>query len=196
MLPFLVLLFFVTDSTPNIDAAKIAPEVEYEVTVEDIEFKTDVEYYTVIQGAGWSSPPNIQVCEDSPFSAKKIEKELKWWQQLAPSYQYGEITTAICGEFDTPDGTIRFTRANSETLSTNKWAAYANTKLNDDGTIKWSKVSLDESNDSWIIRHEIGHAFGWDHVPEEQLGHLMNTHVGDNIDGLQAYTIRNQDEED
>jgi hypothetical protein len=178
----------------SLDKAAPTPSQEYEVEVEFVASAVESPMiYTPILGGSWSSSPNIEICEDSPISARRIIKELKWWSRLTPSYSYNELIISDC-DYPIESGWIRFTVADPSLLESNGWSAYAYTDFNRDWSINYSRVSLNELNNKWIIRHEIGHAFGWDHVPEKQEGHLMNTHVGCNIEGLSSYRIRDRNE--
>ena len=141
----------------------------------------------------WTRPPDIEICKDLPVRiAGKIVRELDWWSlNVSSDYTYGEIYRSACKDEALP-GVMRFTRADKKTLKITGWSAYATINQKDgafDGPVDISSsiVYLAKDNDSWIIRHEIGHGFGWGHTPASQRGHLMNTYVGTRTVGLNEY---------
>jgi hypothetical protein len=149
--------------------------------------------YTTIRLGSWAVTPNIEICSGSPVSKKKIISAFKWWSNISSDYEYGEVVVnSDCSGQKIRPGWIQFKQASKWQLENMECEAYAFIGYDKQGAINRSLVFLDASNDKWIVRHEIGHAFGWDHVPEDQRGHLMNEYVGKNIDGLSVYTLPSQ----
>lgn len=145
--------------------------------------------YSLFLEAKWDSTPYIEICDDLPKSAKNILGELDFWKELSNDYIYEEnFRYSDCSE-PLAAGWIRFTKADKEILKKYGWRAYTYQAIdlyNDDLMVA-AEVSLTSKNNQWVVRHEIGHAWGWGHSAEE--GHLMYECSGHDTWGLERYDL-------
>jgi hypothetical protein len=184
------LILLLLSCTPNASVA--TPATEFVVVVDTA--TTEVVFLPSISGI-WTEPPNIEICKELPKHTRRaIISELGWWKrQISTDYEYGDVYISTCKDDDVHSGVMRFELADPDVLQKNGWEAYARViptdNQFDDGTyeIDHARVYLDNKNGVWIIRHEIGHGFGWDHPPGDHDSHLMNTYVGTNTSGLDEY---------
>ena len=135
----------------------------------------------------WIQSPDIEICNNMPISVRKIVSNLKWWRRLSAIYTYNNLNRSDC-QTPTKIGWIRFSSADRNFLSKNRWLAYTTVKINNYGNVDYAEIFLKKENNNWVIRHEIGHAYGWQHAPEYRVNHLMHpSPIGRGTRGLEIY---------
>ncbi len=153
---------------------------------------TAPEPYNLVLDAKWVEPPKIIICDDMPVSTSKVIRDLDFWSEISDDYQYDLVPEFSKCDGKINEGEIRFTKADPRILTHFNWRAYTLQVFNKEETSKMNgaQVYLTEDNDMWTIRHEIGHAWGWDHVTNEKEGHLMHFCAGKDPWGLESYQAR------
>lgn len=145
--------------------------------------------YSLFLEGTWESVPQIEICDNLPKSSKSVFKELSFWKELSDSYFFEDnFRHSDCSK-PLSAGWIRFSKADKEVLKKYGWRAYTYQAVDiyDDDLMAAAEVFLTSQNNNWIIRHEIGHAWGWGHSTEE--GHLMYECSGHDTWGLERYDL-------
>lgn len=154
--------------------------------------------YELSLDAPWWTTPNVEICEDSPVDVEDVLDALEWWEDISHEYEVGEILIGATCEEPTDIGTIRVTRADPDYLKQRGAEAYARWDtfnpiiMTDDPDapdeiVGWAEVFLAPGNGKWTIRHEFGHAFGWNHVLFDDKWHVMSKSSGWIKQGLEDY---------
>ena len=125
---------------------------------------------------------SIQFCHATQVPPRKVMPDFEWWAELNPQYPVPEWTWDNCEE-PTPLYVIRINMTDPAMLE--KLNAIAYTYV--DSHVSWvegseashttwawssSDIYIRPSNNHSTIRHEIGHAYGYDHVSWS--GHLLS----------------------
>jgi len=139
--------------------------------------------------AYWNEPPIIEFCDDVPLDSEYILDQFDWFHyEISNSYSYQYVIYSSCEE-DRDLGVIRVKLANPKTLERLGAAAYVNDfeieKHNGRYIMLGATINLTEFNLENAIRHEIGHAYGWNHFSDEE--HLMSGNGGWKTYGLDNY---------
>jgi len=119
--------------------------------------------------ARWKDPPTVEVCIDTAFTVEEVQEALDWWQELSPNYEYNDLTTSSC--INSPRGLIRITYMEEDPQigGTTHRKYYPTT----DPEMRSAIISIEDTAPFWHLLHELGHAWGWNHTPEEDHSHLM-----------------------
>lgn len=145
------------------------------------------------------TPHTLEMCENCPINPDRILDEMDWWWNINNAYTYEHVIyDSPC--YGTPDnGVIRFTKADFKALSRLDAAAYTNPIQEEQvleeetgyftiDVVRYSAtVYFHWANGKQIIRHEIGHAWGWGHTFLDEPGHTMSPNPGKAIDGLEYW---------
>ena len=143
--------------------------------------------------AVWLEPPVIEICIEEQRDL--IIESLDWWKSISDEYEVLTIRSSDC-ETAAGYGIIRFTLAEEEYLVANNYVAYTGTifsieDLYEDPYHGWLReqliavVYLRKGASKNTVRHELGHAWGWQHT--ERLFHLMSPYGGTGIVELDTY---------
>jgi hypothetical protein len=136
----------------------------------------------------WNHPPTIEICAETPIDRDHILDQFDWWyNEISDVYDYEEVIYSSCSE-DIKNGTIRVEKFSSgkEYLGEKKAAAFTYySHKSGSQHMNWAHIYLRGSNTDRTIRHEIGHAFGWNHF--EDPDHLMYSGGGEETYDLEIY---------
>jgi hypothetical protein len=158
-----------------------------------------------VVGEWLERPHTIEICPDNRVSEERILEQANWWHETVhPDYTYFEQDQMIHSDCDelVESGVVRIRRATfGEVLdhSASAWASYSwehdviveedehssTTRYNNLEYLDACTVSIGKLNTKWVIRHEFGHCWGWDHTLNDEWTHLMSPKVGHDIEGLE-----------
>lgn len=125
--------------------------------------------------ARWNRPPTIEICHDVPVEPEFIMDQFDWWHdEVSEEYVYENYFYSDCSE-PVSKWTIRLQHGDEERMDEKNFLGtakrtYANI-FKSPYIIRHVVINLREGNPEGVIRHEIGHAFGWNHF--EDPDHLM-----------------------
>lgn len=144
----------------------------------------------------WADQPVVVICDDNVVNVVRILNQMDYWLDINTTYDYQYSTWKSCNTPQTP-GTIRFRVSDPEYLREEGIAAYSkvtvrNEYIEDEPGLWYehhivdsATVYIHKTNSNQTLRHEIGHAFGWEHVFYP--GHVMSPSSGDSTEGLEDY---------
>jgi len=138
----------------------------------------------------WEEAPKVRVCEDSPASLEQVIEDLIWWYDLNPAYTVASVDTGPC-EFRAPRGWIYvkqedpigiFEQAGAAGLT--DWEGQSTGAMTSATVMLLpdADLVLEEEVHLRILRHEMGHAWGWCHAGP---GHIMGG--GESSAGMEEY---------
>ena len=130
-----------------------------------------------VQQTRWAVKPTIRVCVSSGVTRTRVEKAMKFWQDLGYEFDgllivdinsrpchsdlmyFGEIVITL------PDQTFNMSHALGTTRVWFDTETNEITKANIQIMTQWTDSER-------ILEHELGHALGW--LDVNQTGHIMN----------------------
>lgn len=154
-----------------------------------------VSYHTV-----WlDKPTTLEICDDLNVNHERAIEQVNWFYlELDSSYPYfyeDDIVYSDC-EMPAEYGTIRVKRAETGRVVKDTAAAWAEYQYdyvtiedppgsyNSYDVLSSCTLSIGKLNTDWVIRHEFGHCWGWDHTESDHWSHLMSPWVGRSLEGL------------
>jgi hypothetical protein len=162
----------------------------------------ELKHYDLYMQSEWLiEPDTLEFCNTNLVNPDRILEQMDWWFELNPAYTYYNVVyDADCNNL--PNwGVIRFDRSDIKYLMQADAAAYSERQMEslvyqdppdsgryfNESYMTGCTVRIRKFNTKWTIRHEIGHCWGWGHVPENQQGHVMSTVSGQSTYGLENY---------
>ena len=145
-----------------------------------------------IHGEWYFKPDTIEICSDVKVSPARIIHAAAWWAQYInddyPVFKYIDYINVEDCVYDTLDPwVVRVHHASIEEmirLNANAWVSYKwdreveqgeNGNYNNVEYLAGCMLYANPINTDWVLRHEIGHCWGWDHTHERK--HLMSKNV-------------------
>lgn len=116
----------------------------------------------------WKEAPTIELCEDLGTKSSLVTQQLKWLMRISISYEYEGPLQASC-HTKPKQGTLRIQKADPKELAEKEAEAFAH--LEHQHFLRYAIVYLPKDAKAEVIRHELLHAYGWDHFPDYD--HLM-----------------------
>ena len=123
----------------------------------------------------WKSAPQIYVCKAAPFGEERLNKAIKYWNNLG--YQFGDIIFHD-DSFGCVNEALGFGGITIDLIGQNFKEPNIGTTWNwKDTKTKQIVKSRIEIKSGWgesprVLEHEIGHALGW--LDYLKYGHIMN----------------------
>jgi hypothetical protein len=153
-----------------------------------------------INGEWVDKPHSLEFCDDLRVPGERVLEQANWFHEEIssdyPFFTWDDVYWSKCNELIEP-GVVRVQRSTfGEVLNhgATAWAQYSwesmvvedppgsyNTVIYMDGCT----VNIGRLNTKWVIRHEFGHCWGWDHTANDDWTHLMSPYVGHDTAGLE-----------
>lgn len=137
---------------------------------------SDINYHPTQSRLWHSETVEVIICPDNPVKISKIEQAFEEVSAINPKYTFDCMYAEDCSGGEPSEGEIWITKFRSEDRGLFDLAL--TTSYGEPGgcSIDWAIIYLRKKNSIPVIKHEILHAFGWNHVPES--GHLMSGNSG------------------
>ena len=122
----------------------------------------------------WESKPRVIICyPDIPM--QYLMRALDWW--AIRGYKVENVTnnpnSGLCG-LDMVPNTIIIRRAEIDELDAEKMAITRRFSLGPYMVAAEVVFKREHIHKPLIVEHELGHAFGFTHVDQSEIGHIMN----------------------
>lgn len=125
--------------------------------------------------ANWKNPPTIIVCDGAPISKYKINKAVKFWENLGHKFKEVQYKTDPLDKCNDPNpiGYILIYRVKPELKFTVDTMAQTHFYI-DNATceLQYARIFFVLKVQEGILEHELGHALGFLHY--NKTNHLMN----------------------
>lgn len=156
-------LLFILSCHKHIAPVSTEPEVYVSMILEDTPVLPQRNF-------AWTTRPNIINCKNkSPISLRQLKKQVEFYTDFGE--EIGTITEQEClWTCERFPNTITITNKSCTFAEYEDKPAAWTSWERDDNDIYSAVVELDSTYPS-IVRHELGHAFGWGH--SSILGHQM-----------------------
>ena len=122
----------------------------------------------------WESKPRVIICyPDIPMHY--IKRGIDWWS--IRGHEVESVTnnpsSELCGLSLVPN-TIIIRKAEKDELDSEKMAITRRFSLGPHMVAAEVVFKEEQIHQPFIVEHELGHAFGFAHVKQSEIGHIMN----------------------
>jgi hypothetical protein len=153
-----------------------------------------------VHGEWLEKPDTLELCDDLNVDHDRVLEQVNWWHNeinpAYPKFTWDDVVYSDCLDEVMP-GTIRVRKSEAAEVirdAASAWAEYSWSykvvedppgSFNSDNYIDACTVNIGKLNTKWVIRHEFGHCWGWDHTELDQWSHVMSPWVGRDTEGLE-----------